>query len=270
MNEIQLKNRFLKYLNNNPKNNLLGLDYDGDFKFLEIKNEALNRKFDFILAVIKANKYSSKAVTANAIELDDNLKNLFTRGILFKHISEKYKVKIQNLVILPIEIKSNKDKLDDRLGNQIINAILSFGRSIVILDSNHTSFMNKNKMVKLFPSTLIGYDALVDNFVLLNKFNRIIADSLLNISKVDLIRALGISNMDKVNLTKLQKNLKCIQTINQKIIFNQVFSTDYFLLDEEIKFIQKFSSIDHKLSIKKEIMKSIKESRDCKITDFIT
>lgn len=269
MNEVQLKNRFLKYLNNNPKNNLLGFDYDGDFKFLEIKNEALNRKFDFILAVIKANKYSSKAITANAIELDDNLKNLFTRRILFKHISEKYKIKIQNLVILPIEIKSNKDKLDDRLGNQIINAILSFGRSIVILDSTHMSYMNKNKMVKLFPSTLIGYDDLADNFVLLNRFNRIVADSLLNISKIDLIKALGVKNMDKVNLTRLQKNLKCIQTINQKIIFNQVFSTDYFLLDEEIKFIQQFSYIDHKLSIKKEIMKSIKESRDCKITDFI-
>jgi hypothetical protein len=220
--------------------------------------------------MITTNKRSSKTVTANAIELDDNLKNLFTRRILFRHISEKYKIKIENLVILPIEIKSNKDKLDDRLGNQIINAILSFGRSIVILDSNHASFMNKNKMVKLFPSTLIGYDEAANDFILLNRFNRIIADSLLNISKFDLIKTLGINNMDKVNLNRLQKNLKCIQTINQKIIFNQVFSADFFLLDEEIKFIQQFSSIDHKLSVKKEIIKSIKESRDCKITDFIT
>lgn len=269
MNEIQLKNRFLQYLYNNPKNNLLGLDYGKSFSFLEIKNEALHRKFDLVLAIIMANRYVSKGVTTNAIELDDNLKNLFTRGILFKRISEKYKIKIQNLIILPIEIKSNKDKLDDRLGNQIVDAILSFGRSIVILDSDHSSHMKKNRLVKLFPSTVIGYDDVGDDFILLNRFNRIFADSLLNISRVDLIRTLGINNIDKINLRRLQKNLKCIQTINQKIIFNQVFSSDYFLLDEEIKFIQQFSLIDHKISIKKEIMKSIKESKDCKITDFI-
>jgi len=270
MNEIQLKKRFLQYLNNNPKNNLLSFDYNGNFKYLEVKNEALNRKFDFVLAIVITNRFSPKTLTTNAIELDDNLKNLYTRGILFKRISEKYKIKIQNLVILPIEIKSNKDKRDDRLGNQIINAILSFGRSIVILDSNHASHMNKSKVVKLFPSTLIGYDDLTNDFVLLNRFNRIIADSLLNISKLDIIRTLGINNIDKVNLSRFQKNLKTLQSINQKIIFNQVFSTGYFLLDEEINFIQQFSSIDHKINIKKEILKSVKESRDFKITDFIT
>ena len=33
-----------------------------------------------------------------------------------KSISKKYKIKIQNLILCPIEIKSDKDKLDKRLG----------------------------------------------------------------------------------------------------------------------------------------------------------
>lgn len=270
MNEIQLKIRFLHYLEKNPKNNLLGLDYQRNFKYLEIKNEALNRRFDFILAVIKATGYSNKDVTCSSIELDDDLKNIFARGILFKNISERYKIKIQNLIIFPIEIKSNKDKLDERLGNQIINAILSFGRSIVILDSNHTSYMKKNKMLKLFPSTLIGYDESVDEFILLNKFNRVFSDSLLNFSKINLRKTLENTRNEKINFDRLYKNLKFLQTINQKIIFNQIFSTDHFLLDEEINFIEELSSLNHKVSMKKEILKAIKESKDYKITDFIT
>lgn len=270
MNEIQLKNRFLQYLHDNPKSNVLGVDTARKFRIIEIKNEALNRKFDFVLALIKTTEYSTKKITVNAIELDDDLKNIFSRGTLFKNISEKYRIKIPNLIIVPIEIKSNKDKLDDRLGNQIINAIFSFGRSVVLLDSNHTAYMKKNKMVKLFPSTLIGYDDHTDDFMSLNKFNKVFADSLLNISKISLIRSMGTNNINNINIHRLEKNLKCLQTINQKIIFNQIFSTNFFLLDEEIKFVEQLSRLNNEINIKKEIIKTIKESRDFKITDFIT
>ena len=96
---------------------------------------ALNKKFDLILALIKTNEINSNKLKNKSIEIDEDIKGIFFRNILLKSISEKYKIKIQNLIIYPIEIKSDKDKLDERLANQIIEAILTFGRSIVILDT---------------------------------------------------------------------------------------------------------------------------------------
>ena len=65
---------------------------------------------DFILAVLKTSSYKPKEIKKSAIELDDDLKNISTRAMLFKTISQKYKLKIQNMIIYPIEIKSNKDE----------------------------------------------------------------------------------------------------------------------------------------------------------------
>ena len=106
----------------------------------------LNRKFDFILAACKTKNIKIKDIRNGTIEMDDDLKNIFVRSTLLKTISESYKINIQKISIYPIEIKSNKDKLDNRLANQVIEAILSFGRSIVILDSKHC-FKNNEKWV---------------------------------------------------------------------------------------------------------------------------
>jgi hypothetical protein len=267
MNETQLKIKFLEYLEFNPRNNFFGDDTNNYQQYIEIKNEALNRKFDFILAVIKTSKYKPREIKKSSVEIDDDLKNIFTRALLFKTISQKYKVRIQNMTIYPIEIKSNQDKLDDRLGNQVIDAILSFGRSFLILDSKHCHNMRKNGLKKILPATIIGFDEKVGEFVLINKFRRVFSDSLLNINKMNLIKTVEKSNTN-INITRLYRNLKSLQTINQKLIYNQIFLNEQTLQEEELRFIQELSTIDQPISVKKEILKTIRQFTDYKITDF--
>jgi len=268
MNESQLKIKFLDFLKANPNNSFFGKQAERPQHILEIKNEALNRKFDFILAIIRTASYKPKEIKKSTIEIDDDLKNIYTRGSLLKNISQKYRIKIQNMVIYPIEIKSNKDKLDERLGNQVLDAVLSFGRSIVILDSKHCQHMKKNGLKRILPCTIIVYQDIDDKFVLINRFSRVISDSLLNINKVNLIKTLEKSNSN-VNISRLQRNLKSLQIINQKLIYNQIFLDDQSFHDDELKFMEELSTINQQINIKKEILNTIKHFTDYKITDFI-
>ena len=91
---------------------------------------------------------------------------------------------MKKLLLYPIEIKSDKDKLDERLANQVIEAILSFGRSIVILDNKHSSKIIKNGLSRILPSTLIGYFSETDEFAVINRHDRVYSDSLLNVNKM--------------------------------------------------------------------------------------
>src|SRR6188472_973348 len=149
MNENQLKDRFLNFLNLNPGNDFFGNSLKHNEKYIEIKNEALNRKFDLVLAVCKIKNIKKKDIRNSTIEMDDDLKNIFVRSTLLNTISETYKMNVEKISLYPIEIKSNKDKLDERLANQVIEAILSFGRSIVILDNKHSSKIIKNGLSRI-------------------------------------------------------------------------------------------------------------------------
>ena len=267
MNEIQLKNRFLDFINLNPKNDFFGNISDRTEKYIEIKNEALNRKFDFILAACKTKNHKVKDIRKGTIERDDDLKNIYVRTMLLKTIAESYKINIQKISIYPIEIKSNKDKLDNRLANQVIEAILSFGRSIVILDSQHVAKIMKNGLAKILPSTLIGYFDETDEFAVINRHNRVYLDSLLNIDKLTLIKTLEKTECN-INMTRLYNNLKRLQSIHQKLIYNQIFKDGHYLLDDEVAFIKEISSINQKINVKKEIIRTIKQYKNYKITDF--
>ena len=267
MNEIELKNRFLEFLNLNPKNDFFGNTSNRNEKYIEIKNEALNRKFDFILAACKTKNHKIKDIRNRTIEMDDDLKNIFVRKMLLKTISESYKINIQKISIYPIEIKSNKDKLDNRLANQVIEAILSFGRSIVILDSKHASKITKNGLEKILPSTLIGYSDETDEFAVINRHDRVYSDSLLNINKLTLIKMLEKTDCN-INLTRLYNNLRRLQSIHQKLIYNQIFRDEHYLLEDEVAFVKELSAINQKINVKKEIIKTIKQYKNYKITDF--
>jgi len=267
MNETQLKDRFLDFLNLNPKNNFFGDISNHNEKYIEIKNEALNRKFDFILAACKTKNLKVKDIRNRTIEMDDDLKNIFVRSMLLKTISESYKMNIQKITIYPIEIKSDKDKLDDRLANQVIEAILSFGRSIVILDSKHSAKIMKNGLAKILPSTLIGYFGETDEFAVINRHNRVYSDSLLNVNKLNLIKTLEKTDC-KINVTKLYNNLRRLQSIHQKLIYNQIFKNGQYLLEDEVAFMKALSSINQKINVKKEIIKTIQQHKNYKITDF--
>lgn len=150
MNEIELKNKFIEYLKTND-NHISFSNNNFSNNIIEIRNEGLNKKFDLILAIIKTKETKFNKLKNSSIEIDDDIKGIFFRNTLLKSISEKYKIKIQNLIIFPIEIKSDRDKLDERLANQIIDAILTFGRSIVILDNDHAAKIKKNGLFKRYP-----------------------------------------------------------------------------------------------------------------------
>ncbi|HEX5904419.1 MAG TPA: hypothetical protein VFY50_00060 [Candidatus Nitrosocosmicus sp.] len=268
MNEFQLKIKFLDFLKMNPNNSFFGKPIEKSQHFIEIRNEALNRKFDFILAIIRTSSYKPKEIKKSTIEIDDDLKNIYTRSSLLKNISQEYRIKIQNMIIYPIEIKSNKDKLDERLGNQIIDAILSFGRSVVILDSKHCQHMKKNGLKRILPSTVIGYQENEDKFILINRFSRVISDSLLNINRINLIKTLEKSNSN-LNISRLRRNLKSLQIINQKLIYNQIFLDEQSFHEDELRFMEELSTINQQINMKKEILRTIKHFTDYKITDFI-
>jgi len=268
MNEIELKIKFIDYLRSNSYHNFFsGYTYKPD-NIIEIKNEGLNKRFDLILAMIKTKEIKLKDIKNKSIEIDEDIKSIFFRNQLLKSISETYKVKIQNLIIYPVEIKSDKDKLDERLSNQIIEAILTFGRSIIVLDNDHAIRIKKNGLHKIVPSTIIGYLNDKQMFTLISKYNRVFTDSLLNINKVNLIRALEKSKVD-INYNNLYRNLRNIQKINQKLIYNQIFNYEPTLFDDEIDFIKNFSGIKQNISFKKEIIGLVKESKNYKITEFI-
>ena len=267
MDEIQLKDRFLDFLNKNPRNDLFGNPSNHNEKYIEIKNEALDRKFDFILAVCRTKNVKKKDISNSAIELNDDLKNIFVRSTLLNTISENYKVNIEKIILYPIEIKSNKDKLDGRLANQVIEAILSFGRSIVILDSIHSSKILKSGLSRILPSTLIGYFEKTDKFAVINRHGRVYSDSLLNVNKILLTRTLEKVD-SQINVTKLYNNLRRLQSIHQRLIYNQIFNSGQFLLEDEVLFMKELSSLNLKVNVKREIIKAIQQHKNFKITDF--
>ncbi len=268
MNEIELKRKFIEFLRSNSNHDFFsGYDYKPN-NIIEIKNEGLNKKFDLVLAMIKTKEMDLKKIKNKSIEIDEDLKSIFFRNQLLKSISDIYKVKIQNLIIYPIEIKSDKDKLDERLSNQIIEAILTFGRSVIILDNDHASRIKKNGLHKIIPSTIIGYLNDKQIFTLIKRYNRVFSDSLLNINKINLLRTLEKSKID-INYNNLYRNLRNIQKINQKLVYNQIFNYESTLFDDEIDFIKSFSDIKQKISFKKEIISLVKESKNYKITEFI-
>ncbi|HKX97091.1 MAG TPA: hypothetical protein VJL78_04580 [Candidatus Nitrosocosmicus sp.] len=267
MNESQIKDRFLDYLNVNPKNDFFGNTSNHKEKYIEIKNEALNRKFDFILAACKVKNIKKKDIRNSTIEMDDDLKNIFVRSTLLKTISESYKMNIEKITLYPIEIKSDRDKLDERLANQVIEAILSFGRSIIILDSKHASKIIKHGLSRILPSTLIGYFSETDKFVVINRHDRVYSDSLLNVNKMHLIRTLKRADC-QINVTKLYNNLRSLQSIHQKLIYNQIFQNGQYLLEDEVIFMKELSSLNLKTNVKKEIIKTIQQYKNYKITDF--
>lgn len=270
MNEIELKYKFIQFLKDKHTNEDILISNNKNItKLFEIKNEALGKKFDLLIALVKTSKIKQCNIKTKTIEIDDNLKNIFTRNYLLKEISNKYKINILDLTIYPIEIKSDKDNLNERLANQIIDAILIFGRSILVLGEKHSSKIIKSGLGKILPSTIIGYNNKDQKFFLINRYSRVYSDSLLNISKKSLLRTLKRSNI-AVNHSKLYRNLKNFQAINQKLIFNQIFNTEEFLFEQELKFIESFSQLDiHPLSVKKEIIKSINETKNHKLTEFI-
>lgn len=286
MNQMELKNLFKRSIKNGHINNNHLLPFSNSQIYeIKIKEEGYFRNFDLVIALIhkestkKETHYSSKQMKYEYLDLDyDIQQNILMRTQQFTEFSKKEKCKIENITFIPVEIKSDNDILDERLPNQILNAILTFGRSYLVIDKKYV--IKKNlQILKLLPTTIIGYSGKEDYFEVLSIFNRCIMNGIFNIPKRSFIKLLINNNITNKSsdIARIYQSLIILEQINQKLVYNYLFTVDEdldtdFLLNEEIDFLNQFCNfirIPSEKTYTKEIKKLIKNSRNHLITDFL-
>ena len=286
MNQLELKNLFKSSIKNGHINNNRLLPFSNSQTYeIKIKEEGYFRNFDLVIALIhkkstkKETYHSSKQMKYEYFDLDHDIQqNIRMRTQQFTEFSKNEKCKIENITFIPIEIKSDNDILDERLPNQILNAILTFGRSYLVIDKKHVIKRNL-QILKLLPTTIIGYSGTEDYFEVLSIFNRCIMNGIFNIPKRSFIKLLISNNItNKISdIARIYQSLIILEQINQKLVYNYLFRVEEdldtdFLLKEEIDFLNQFCNFSKLPSEKiytKEIKKLIKNSRNHLITDFL-
>jgi len=294
MNEIELKKLFKSSIKNRHIQNNHHLPiHISDYQShqIKIKEEAYFGNFDFVIVIVHKNNENQRDIdnTYSGIARkdlffqdqgrdDDVYQNIRMRTHQFIQIAKQEKCSIKNLTFIPVEVKSDSDVLDNRLPNQILNAILTFGRSFLVLDQKHIS---KNlHLLKLLPTTIIGYTGKDDFFEVLSVFDRFVMNGIFSIPKRSFNKLLLDNKVTNKfsDIDKIYKSLVTLERINQKLVFSYLFRfgtnvlDENFLLQEEIKFLNKFCEffkIPTENSYKKEIMELIKNSENRLITDFL-
>ena len=249
---------------------------------IRIKDEGYFRSFDLVIAILEKRYDSDIKAT---IEGYDNYYNLLTRTALLSQFAKRERCRIDWIRFYPIEIKSDNDVLDQRLINQVLNAILTFGRSIIVLDERHTKRIKKS-LLRLLPSTIIGYTGKDDHFQVLSVFDRFVAAGMFNISKRGIARFL-INNgyCNSREQTKIYQSLSYIERINLKLAYGQFFCYDNENDDDDIKqngydessslsveeaeFLRRLIDINPVFSEKKQLVSLIQDTTNRKITDYL-
>lgn len=279
MNQIELKKLFKSSVKNGHINNNHLIPFlNSQTHEIKIKEEGYFRNFDLVIALI--NKENKPKKTNNKyFDLEYDIQhNILMRSQQFTEFSKLEKCRIENITFIPVEIKSDNDVLDERLPNQILNAILTFGRSYLVIDKKYV--LNRNlQILKLLPTTIIGYSGKGDYFEILSIFNRCIMNGIFNIPKRSFMKLLINNNItNKISeMVKIYNSLITLEQINQKLVFNYLFRSEEnldldFLLKEERDFLKQFynfSTLPSEKTNKKQIKKLIKDSRNYLITDFL-
>jgi hypothetical protein len=189
------------------------------------------------------------------------------RSGIFTQFATTEKCRIDWIRFYPIELKSDNDVLDERLPNQILNAILTFGRSVLVLDEKHTQRVKQRRMLNLIPSTTIGYSGKDDYFDLLYVFDKLVSNAMFNIQKTRLARIL----QDNGVVAKIDKVYQCIsniQKLNQKLAFSELYNEREIFLQDEIEFLRGL--VDLKVpSEKKQTSHLVNETKNYKITQYM-
>jgi len=279
MNQIELKKLFKSSVKNGHINNNHLIPFlNSQTHEIKIKEEGYFRNFDLVIALInKENK--PKNINYKYFDLEYDIQNnILMRSQQFTEFSKLEKCRIENITFIPVEIKSDNDVLDERLPNQILNAILTFGRSYLVIDKKYV--LNRNlQILKLLPTTIIGYSGKEDYFEILSIFNRCIMNGIFNFPKRSFMKLLINNNItNKISeMVKIYNSLITLEQINQKLVFNYLFRSEEnldldFLLKEERDFLKQFynfSTFPSEKTNKKQIKNLIKNSRNYLITDFL-
>ena len=279
MNQVELKKLFKSSVKNGHINNNHLIPFlNSQTHEIKIKEEGYFRNFDLVIALINKENKPTK-INNKYFDLEYDIQhNILMRSQQFTEFSKLEKCRIENITFIPVEIKSDNDVLDERLPNQILNAILTFGRSYLVIDKKYV--LNRNlQILKLLPTTIIGYSGKEDYFEILSIFNRCIMNGIFNIPKRSFMKLLINNNItNKISeMVKIYHSLITLEQINQKLVFNYLFSSEEnldldFLLKEERDFLKQFynfSTLPSEKTNKKQIKKLIKDSRNYLITDFL-
>lgn len=263
MNEMKLKDLFVSSLESghiiNLKNRTLSITNPENE--IRIKNEGYFGQFDLVIAILR--RCSKEREIFDKDKIYDNI--LMRTGQLLE-IAKSEKCCIDSITFYPVELKSNCDTLDARLPNQILNAILTFGRSILVLDEKHINRASL-KLLRLLPATVIGYTGRENYFRVLSVFDRVIDTGMFNLPKRRFAETLN-DNGILIGVDKIYRRLSSLERINQKIVFSQMYNSNAGFLKEEIEFLRQLTNIDGVMSYRKQISSNVKESKNSKITEY--
>ena len=270
MNEKDLQKLFIESL---LSGEIQGMDEIIDIPSLQkaerivrIKKEAYFRYFDLVIGIISLQSNLPTRIRIESTDMYDRYHNLTMRTSELLAFAREENCRVDLVDLIPVEFKSDNDSLDERLPRQVINAILAFGRSVVVFDKRYTARIQKYGLFSLLPASIIGYS--IDNkFKVISSDKRIIGDSLVKPQKSTFAKILSENGLID-NLTPIYSHISMTQRICQKMLFNQIFEEKIDLLEEEIEFLSGLNK-NPSFHEKKEIKKIVKESVNQKITDYV-
>jgi hypothetical protein len=138
-----------------------------------------------VVAIIK--KRNDSDIQFDITDSYDNYVNIIRRTGQLTQFAHKERCRIDWINFFPVELKSD-DVLDDRLPNQILNAILTFGRAILVLDKKHSERAKLRGILNPIPATIIGYTGREDYVEVLSVFRRFIITSRIGLNKKRLVK----------------------------------------------------------------------------------
>jgi hypothetical protein len=266
MNESELKDLFVSSLESghifdNKSRNLAFTNPDNEIR---IKSEGYFGSFDLVIAILHRENKSGSYQSSDELEAYYDI--LMRTGQLAE-IARSEKCRIDCISFYPVELKSSCDILDERLPNQIMNGILTFGKSIVVLDKRHVNRASL-KFLRLLPATIIGYTGTKDFFRVFSVFDRNINTGMFNLSKRRFAKILEDNGIME-GIERIHSRLHTLERINQKLVFNELYNSDPGFLKEEIEFLHQFFSIKTSMTYRKQILNYIKESENDKISNYL-
>lgn len=182
MNEKELKQLFCSSLRSGhiKDNSLMPAPDEAEIRIVE---EANFRSFDLLIAAI------TKEPCCN-LDVDyAHYNNMLVRTQLLERFARSEKCRIDCIRFYPVEVKSDDDSIDERLPNQVVDAILTFGLSVLVLDKNHARKIKSSKLERFLPATVICYTGVDDYFHVVSMFDRLASGGVFSFQKASLARA---------------------------------------------------------------------------------
>src|SRR5919106_1093550 len=266
MNESELKDLFVSSLESGHifDNKNRNLPFTNPDNKIRIKSEGYFGHFDLVITILHRENKSGSYQNSDELEAYYNI--LMRTGQLTE-IARAEKCRIDCISFYPVELKSDCDILDVRLPNQIMNGILTFGKSIVVLDKKHINRPSL-KFLRLLPATIVGYTGIKDFFRVLSVFDRNIDTRMFNLSKRRFAKTLGENGIVE-GIERIYGRLRTLERINQKLVFNELYNSNPGFLKEEIEFLSQFSNIKTAMTYRKQILSFVKESENDKISNYL-